>query len=113
MPGCSIAAADIEPVVITMAADYPDQVAGVVYGLDTVLARLREVGCTIIQAPDQAADNESAELPALAADDGAASLDAPVGLAAGHHASRHARHDHGRHDRSGVMLAGDPAVLAA
>ena len=50
VPGCSIAAAEIEPVTIAMAADYPDQVAGLVYGLDTVLARLREVGCTMAQA---------------------------------------------------------------
>ena len=50
LPGCSIAAADVEPVTIAMAADYPDQVAGLVYGLDAVLARLREVGCTVAQA---------------------------------------------------------------
>ena len=30
-----------------MAADYPDQVAGVVYGLDTVIRRLRQVGCEV------------------------------------------------------------------
>jgi phenylalanyl-tRNA synthetase beta chain len=30
-----------------MAADYPDSVAGMVYGLDTVVARLREVGCGV------------------------------------------------------------------
>ena len=46
VPGCSMAGVEIEPVAIAMAADYPDQVAGLVYGLDTVLARLREVGCT-------------------------------------------------------------------
>jgi phenylalanyl-tRNA synthetase beta chain len=106
VPGCSIAAADIDPVTIAMAADYPDQVAGLVYGLDTVLARLREIGCSIVQAPDQAA----AEPGAPAADDSlAASLDAaPAGLATGHLASRHARHDHGKHDRSGVMLLVTP-----
>jgi phenylalanyl-tRNA synthetase beta chain len=81
VPGCSIAAADIEPVTIAMDADYPDLVAGLVYGLDTVLARLREVGCKISQAPGQATGpNEPA----------------------------HARHDHGRHDRSGVMLLVTP-----
>ena len=32
---------------ISMAADYPDKVAGVVYGLDTVVRRLREVGCAV------------------------------------------------------------------
>ena len=36
VPGCSFAGAPIEPVRITMAADYPDKVAGLVYGLETV-----------------------------------------------------------------------------
>jgi phenylalanyl-tRNA synthetase beta chain len=42
---------------ITMAVDYPDRVAGVVYGRDTVQRRLREVGCTVreIRTPDRAA----------------------------------------------------------
>jgi len=30
-----------------VAADYPDKVAGVVYGRDTVVRRLREVGCSV------------------------------------------------------------------
>ena len=32
---------------ISMAVDYPDKVAGVVYGRDTVVRRLREVGCSV------------------------------------------------------------------
>ncbi len=32
---------------VSMAADYPDRVAGVVYGRDTVVRRLREVGCSV------------------------------------------------------------------
>jgi phenylalanyl-tRNA synthetase beta chain len=47
MPGRTVVTEPIEPVVIQMAADYPDSVAGVVYGLDTVQARLREVGCAV------------------------------------------------------------------
>ncbi len=103
VPGYSIAQADIEPVTIALAADYPDEVAGLVYGLDTVLARLREVGCTITQAPGQggAGDSSASGLDDL----GPAGLDsAPAGLTSGHLTSRHARYDHGRHDRSGVML---------
>jgi phenylalanyl-tRNA synthetase beta chain len=50
VPGCTHASADVVPVLISMAADYPDQVAGVVYGLDTVVRRLREVGCSVFQA---------------------------------------------------------------
>ena len=34
-----------------MAADYPDRVAGIVYGLDTVVARLQEVGCEVRSTP--------------------------------------------------------------
>ena len=47
VPGCTHASAEVAPVLISMAADYPDKVAGVVYGLDTVVRRLREVGCTV------------------------------------------------------------------
>ena len=59
VPGCSMAAAEIEPVTIAMAPDYPAQVAGLVYGLDTVLARLREVGCTVAQSPDPGSGEEA------------------------------------------------------
>ena len=105
VPGCSMAGVDIEPVAIAMAADYPDQVAGLVYGLDTVLARLREVGCSIIQAPQQATGDAAA---APVAGEPIGSLDAPIGLAGDHHASGQAHHDHGRHDRSMVMLLVTP-----
>jgi phenylalanyl-tRNA synthetase beta chain len=47
VPGCTHAVAEVAPVVITMAADYPDRVAGVVYGRDIVVRRLREVGCAV------------------------------------------------------------------
>jgi len=47
--GCTHAQADVAPVVISMAVDYPDRVAGVVYGRDTVVRRLREVGCAVVQ----------------------------------------------------------------
>ncbi len=49
VPGCSHAQFDVAPVVISMAVNYPDRVAGVVYGRDTVVRRLREVGCTVAQ----------------------------------------------------------------
>jgi len=47
VPGCTHASVDVAPVVVSMAADYPDRVAGVVYGRDIVLRRLREVGCAV------------------------------------------------------------------
>jgi len=49
VPGCTHAQADVAPVVIAMAVDYPDRVAGLVYGRDTVVRRLQEVGCTVVQ----------------------------------------------------------------
>jgi phenylalanyl-tRNA synthetase beta chain len=56
VPGCTFARAPVPPVSIAVAADYPDQVAGVSYGLDTVLRRLRQVGCevTAVTADDAA-----------------------------------------------------------
>jgi len=91
--GCSMAAADIEPTTIAMAADYPDQVAGVVYGLDVVLRRLGEVGCTVAQVHGQAPPDRASEAD---------------GTATSYLTSRHARDDHGRHDRSKAMLLVTP-----
>jgi phenylalanyl-tRNA synthetase beta chain len=71
-PGCTRADALVETITIAMAADYPDQVAGLVYGTETVQTRLREVGCTVTQVPGP--------------DDG------------------EAKHEHHRHDRSGLTL---------
>jgi len=116
LPGCSMAAADIEPVTIAMAADYPDQVAGTVYGLEVVLARLREVGCTVLSAPadagSESADGAAAPDGSAAGADGIVSAEAadpsPAGLAAGHLTSKHPRHDHGRHDRPELLLLVTP-----
>ncbi len=107
VPGCSFASVEIGPVTITMAADYPDQVAGLVYGLDTVLARLREVGCTIVQAGEQAAAGASE--PAAGAGRAAAGAgQAAAGAGGAAAGGAAAGHDHGRHDRSGVMLVVTP-----
>ena len=51
VPGCTHASAEVAPVLISMAVDYPDRVAGVVYGRDTVVRRLREVGCSVRRDP--------------------------------------------------------------
>ena len=40
VPGVTHAQVPVAPVTIQLAADYPDRVAGVVYGMDTVVARL-------------------------------------------------------------------------
>jgi phenylalanyl-tRNA synthetase beta chain len=47
VPGCTHAQVEVEPVSVTMAADYPDRVAGMAYGRDTVLTRLYQVGCVV------------------------------------------------------------------
>ena len=102
MPGYSIAAVEIPPVRIAMAVDYPDQVAGVVYGLETVLARLREVGCAVsTQAPDGQGDSPDVVVSG-GPDTG------PAGVASGQLTSRHTRPDHGRHDRTIRMLLVTP-----
>jgi phenylalanyl-tRNA synthetase beta chain len=49
--GLTMAEVPVTPVTIELAADYPDRVAGVVYGLDTVVARLEEVGCAVRSSP--------------------------------------------------------------
>src|SRR3984885_8846439 len=51
VPGLTRAEVPVAPVTIELAADYPDRVAGVVYGLDTVVARLQEVGCEVRSTP--------------------------------------------------------------
>ncbi|HEX3964619.1 MAG TPA: phenylalanine--tRNA ligase subunit beta [Trebonia sp.] len=49
VPGCSHAATEVASPVISMAADYPDRVAGMPYGKDTVVRRLEEVGCAVAE----------------------------------------------------------------
>jgi len=49
--GYSLATAPIEPAAIVIPADHPDKVAGVGYGAGVVVSRLREVGCTVDEAP--------------------------------------------------------------
>jgi phenylalanyl-tRNA synthetase beta chain len=52
VPGCTHASAPAEPVTIELAAGYPDQVAGMAYGRDTVTRRLEQVGCQVAAGPD-------------------------------------------------------------
>ena len=59
VPGVTHAQVPVTPVTIQLAADYPDRVAGVVYGMDTVVARLQEVGCEVRSTP-------SSQLPTIA-----------------------------------------------
>jgi phenylalanyl-tRNA synthetase beta chain len=52
VPGCTHASVEVPAVTITMAADYPDRVAGMSYGQDTVTARLCQVGCEVTAGAD-------------------------------------------------------------
>jgi phenylalanyl-tRNA synthetase beta chain len=47
LAGYSLATAPIEPVEISIPDDLPDRVAGVAYGPEVVVRRLREVGCVV------------------------------------------------------------------
>jgi phenylalanyl-tRNA synthetase beta chain len=60
VPGCTHASVDVKPVSVTIATDYPDQVAGMAYGQDTVVTRLRQVGCDVALAPGGGGDGAQA-----------------------------------------------------
>ncbi len=110
VPGCTYAAAEVPDVSIVMAADYPDQVAGTVYGLETVTARLRQVGCEVSPLGGTAAE-AGPERGAGSPDRGDGSGPAAGvshAAAAGILPSRHVRNEHGRHDRSGLLLVVTP-----
>jgi phenylalanyl-tRNA synthetase beta chain len=94
VPGCTHAQVPVTPRTITMAADYPDRVAGVIYGRDTVIKRLAEVGCEV-------AERNAAELPTIApwradVDRVSASPDSSQ--------TREPHEQHGRHDRLHPVL---------
>jgi phenylalanyl-tRNA synthetase beta chain len=115
--GASYSRVEVPPVSIVMAVDYPDQVAGMVYGQDTVVRRLRQVGCEVTipwaigsadhagsptAAPDGAAGSVAPGTAAPSAGPGSAG---PGSTGPGPaEAGAHAKREHGRHDRSGPML---------
>jgi len=100
VPGATHAEIPVTPVTITMAADYPDRVAGVIYGTERVFGRLAEVGCEVrtrqLPSPPTIApwrdDEPDAPTGRWVAAADAADAE-PSGLDAG---SAH----HGRHDRT-------------
>ena len=89
LPGVTVAEVPVTPVTIELAAGYPDQVAGVVYGMDTVVARLQEVGCEVRSTPASRAPSVApwrAGAPAAPAADG----------------------EHAKHDRQHMVLLVTP-----
>jgi phenylalanyl-tRNA synthetase beta chain len=95
VPGATHAQVLVEPVTIQMAVDYPDRVAGVVYGMDTVVARLQEVGCQVRSTP--------ASQPPTIAPWRAGAAGAPVD-----EPNYSPGHEHGRHDRQHTVLLVTP-----
>ena len=96
MPGVTHAQVPVTPVTIQLAADYPDRVAGVVYGMDTVVARLQEVGCEVRSTP-------SSQVPTIAP----WRVDGP-GRAAGQEPAHGQGHEHGKHDYQHMVLLVTP-----
>jgi phenylalanyl-tRNA synthetase beta chain len=93
VPGATHAQVPVEKPTIQLAADYPDRVAGVVYGLDTVVARLQEVGCEVRSTP---ASQPPTIAPWRADADKATAAPTPAG------------DEHGRHDRQHMVLLVTP-----
>jgi phenylalanyl-tRNA synthetase beta chain len=92
VPGLSHAQVPVTPVTIELAADYPDRVAGVTYGMDTVVARLQEVGCEVRSTP-------AGRRPTIAP------WRAGAGPAA---AVREPGHSHTKHDQQHMVLLVTP-----
>jgi phenylalanyl-tRNA synthetase beta chain len=92
VPGCTHAQVEVPQVSITMTVDYPDKVAGTVYGRDAVLHRLYDVGCEVAEPAGRPQEPDAAGTP-------------PARGSVGTGASRYQRPDHGKHDRSKQMLA--------
>jgi phenylalanyl-tRNA synthetase beta chain len=90
VPGCTHAQVPVTPVTIAMAADYPDRVAGVVYGLETVVRRLTEVGCAVHTTRAPALPTIAPWRAAVDTGDTAEAAGAPETAAQAEH--------HGRHD---------------
>jgi phenylalanyl-tRNA synthetase beta chain len=91
----------VPTVTISLAADYPGQVAGLAYSPATVIRRLRDVGCEVIE-PD-AADAVGAAGAAPAGETEAIPA-RPTAAARSAALNRHARHDHGKHESGTVLL---------
>jgi phenylalanyl-tRNA synthetase beta chain len=97
VPGCTHAQTPVTPTTIEMAADYPDQVAGMVYGLDTVVKRLAEVGCEV----QVSHDHPTPTIAPWRAE--------PAQGERAHDEHGHSEHGHhGRHDRHGTVLTVTP-----
>jgi len=111
VPGCTHAEADVTVAPVVMDADYPDQVAGVVYGRSAVIRRLRQVGCELAAEPEPPRAGAGAGDPGVSGAEAAVPPAPPLPpppAAPLPPPSRHVRNDHGRHDRTGQRLSVTP-----
>jgi phenylalanyl-tRNA synthetase beta chain len=118
VPGCTHASVDVPAVQVSMAVDYPDRVAGVVYGLSVVQYRLRQVGCEVSlprlvpAAGSGATAAAGSGGTAAAGDSGAAGGSGVTGVTGGAGAGAETgAHDHvdgGKHDRAHQVLVVTP-----
>src|SRR5216683_285087 len=99
LPGCTHVSADPPPVTITMAVDYPDRVAGAVYGRDAVVRRLRDVGCEVRAAAGTLPLPDRLVGPPSPSGSGGQYASVPP-PSAGPAGSSSGRQDHGKHDRT-------------
>jgi phenylalanyl-tRNA synthetase beta chain len=101
VPGSTHAQAEVPTVSISIAADYPGRVAGLAYSPATVIRRLRDVGCEVIEPGAAGAGSAAGAAPAGGAKAAPAKPTAAARSAA---LNRHARHDHGRHESEVALL---------
>ena len=80
VPGCTHAQVEVPQVTITMPVDYPDKVAGTVYGRDAVLRRLHDVGCEVAEPASRPQEPDAASGPPRAAGPGVPARTATSGL---------------------------------
>ncbi|WP_433422984.1 phenylalanine--tRNA ligase subunit beta [Microtetraspora malaysiensis] len=59
-PGVTHAEVDVAPVRVVIPADYPGRVAGVPYERETVIRRLEQVGCAVVEGADAASGDGGA-----------------------------------------------------
>jgi len=101
VPGATHAQVPVAPVTIQLAADYPDRVAGVVYGMDTVVARLQEVGCEVRSTP-------ATEMPTIAPWRADPVLTNTMSATTGPATTGPEHHEYGKHDRQHMILLVTP-----
>jgi phenylalanyl-tRNA synthetase beta chain len=93
VPGCTHAQAEVPTVTIRLDDSYPGRVAGRTYHRTTVIDRLREVGCEVIEPDGDGAPPAAEASPAK-----------PAAAARSAALNRRARHEGGKHETALAVL---------